>query len=407
MPESIYTVSQINTYIKNMFTQDYLLHSVSVRGEVSNCKYHSSGHIYFTLKDRSGVMSCVMFAGNRRGLSFSLTEGMQVICDGKVDVYERDGRYQLYCNRIRRDGLGELYEKFMQLKADLEEQGLFAQEYKKPLPSSPKVIGVVTAPTGAAVRDIISVAKGRAPYVQIILYPAIVQGEAAPASIVKGIRMLDEAGVDVIIVGRGGGSLEDLWAFNDEAVAQAIFDCNTPVISAVGHETDTTIADFVADVRAETPTAGAVLATTDRQALDARIDSHTQAIQRCMDRKIADYRQRVHTYSIRLSAKSPESLITSYRHRSMLIEGRLDSAMKDAISDRKKRLSVAAARLNGVSPLLKLSQGYSYATNDAGECVNSVSKAAPGDHISIYVTDGRIDATVKSAEALNVSQMDR
>ena len=394
MPDSVYTVSQINTYIKNMFTQDYLLHAVSVKGEVSNCKYHSSGHIYFTLKDRSGVMSCVMFAGNRRGLSFSLTEGMQVICDGKVDVYERDGRYQLYCNRIRRDGLGELYERFLKLKEELEERGLFAEEYKKPLPSSPRVIGVVTAPTGAAVRDIISVAKGRDPYVQILLFPAIVQGQSAVPSIVRGIKLLDKAGVDVIIVGRGGGSLEDLWAFNEEEVAQAIFDCDTPVISAVGHETDTTIADFVADVRAETPTAAAVLATIDRIAYDNYLEGSKKTLDRAIGYAIEREKNRIRARADKLNLLSPQSRINTYRHRSALATDRLQNAMDKALAENKKRMSVAAERLNGVSPLLKLSQGYSYTEDSEGRRVSSVDRVKSGERIKVYVRDGQIDATV-------------
>ncbi|MCR5398050.1 MAG: exodeoxyribonuclease VII large subunit [Lachnospiraceae bacterium] len=394
MPDSVYTVSQINTYIKNMFTQDYLLHAVSVKGEVSNCKYHSSGHIYFTLKDRSGVMSCVMFAGNRRGLSFSLTEGMQVICDGKVDVYERDGRYQLYCNRIRRDGLGELYERFLKLKEELEERGLFAEEYKKPLPSSPRVIGVVTAPTGAAVRDIISVAKGRDPYVQILLFPAIVQGQSAVPSIVRGIKLLDKAGVDVIIVGRGGGSLEDLWAFNEEEVAQAIFDCDTPVISAVGHETDTTIADFVADVRAETPTAAAVLATIDRIAYDNYLEGSKKTLDRAIGYAIEREKNSIRARADKLNLLSPQSRINTYRHRSALATDRLQNAMDKALAENKKRMSVAAERLNGVSPLLKLSQGYSYTEDSEGRRVSSVDRVKSGERIKVYVRDGQIDATV-------------
>ncbi|MDE5588051.1 MAG: exodeoxyribonuclease VII large subunit, partial [Acetatifactor sp.] len=252
---SVYTVGQLNSYIKNMFAQDYLLQSLFVKGEVSNCKYHASGHIYFTLKDPTGVVNCVMFAGSRAGLSFRLAEGQQVIVGGAVDVYARDGKYQLYAKQIVLDGNGLLYEKFEQLKRELEESGMFSPEYKQPIPKYIRTLGVVTADTGAAVRDIIQITRRRNPYVQIILYPAIVQGEAAVPSVVRGIRMLERAGVDVMIVGRGGGSIEDLWAFNEREVAQAVFDCSVPVISAVGHETDTTIIDFVSDLRAPTPSA--------------------------------------------------------------------------------------------------------------------------------------------------------
>ena len=227
---NVYTVSQVNAYIKNMFTQDYMLQAVLVKGEVSNCKYHSSGHIYFTLKDLKGTMNCVMFAGNRQGLKFRLMEGQQVIVGGTVDVYERDGKYQLYARQIVPDGAGLLYEKFEQLKRELEEQGMFAQEYKQPIPKYIRTLGVVTADTGAAVRDIIQITRRRNPYVQIILYPAIVQGDAAAQSIVNGIRALELRKVDVMIVGRGGGSMEDLWAFNERSVAQAVFDCSIPII---------------------------------------------------------------------------------------------------------------------------------------------------------------------------------
>ncbi len=400
---SIYTVGQINQYIKNMFSQDYLLHSLSVRGEVSNCKYHSSGHIYFTLKDKLGVISCVMFAGNRRGLSFSLTEGMQVVVTGKVDVYERDGKYQLYASSIAKDGMGELYERFIRLKEELEDMGLFSPEYKKPLPVSPRVIGVVTAATGAAVRDIISVAKGRDPYVQIILYPAIVQGDAAPASICKGIKMLEERGVDVMIVGRGGGSLEDLWAFNDKDVAQAIFDCQVPIISAVGHETDTTIADYVADMRAETPTAAATLATVDRASEDQKITRIRQSLDRAMIRAIEERRQSLKSAHAILTAKSPDNRILSYRHRAAKISDALEDNMDKAIAGRRNRLALIAAGLDGVSPLLKFSQGYSYTEGSDGKCINTVSKVSVGDDIGIYVKDGRIEARVTGTEKKDIT----
>ena len=259
MAGNVYTVKQVNAYIRNMFTQDFMLNRIYVKGEVSNCKYHTSGHIYFSLKDESGTIACVMFAGQRGGLSFRMAEGQQVIVFGSVSVYERGGTYQLYARQIRLDGEGVLYEKFQALKKELEEMGMFAQEYKKPIPPFAMRVGVVTASTGAAVRDIMNISRRCNPYVQLILYPAQVQGEGASESIVKGIHMLEQAGVDVMIVGRGGGSIEDLWAFNEEIVARAIFDCSVPVISAVGHETDTTIADYVADLRAPTPSAAAEL----------------------------------------------------------------------------------------------------------------------------------------------------
>ena len=284
--QNVYTVGQVNSYIKNMFSQDFLLQSLSVKGEVSNCKYHSSGHIYFTLKDAKGTISCVMFAGNRSGLAFRLAEGMQVVVLGTIDVYERDGKYQLYAKSIRQDGAGALYERFEQLKRELEELGMFSAQYKKPIPRYAGRIGIVTAPTGAAVRDIINIATRRNPYVQLILYPAIVQGEAAAASIINGIHALENQGVDLMIVGRGGGSIEDLWAFNEECVAQAVFDCGVPVISAVGHETDTTIIDYVADLRAPTPSAAAELAVYDVQLTLLKLREVESSIGRLMRSKI-------------------------------------------------------------------------------------------------------------------------
>ena len=264
--KNVYTVTQVNSYIRNMFTQDFMLNALYVKGEISNCKYHSSGHIYFTLKDQGGTIACVMFAGNRAKLRFRLEEGMQVIVFGTIDVYERDGKYQLYAKEITADGAGDLYVRFEQLKRELEEMGMFAPEYKQPIPKFIRTLGVVTAPTGAAVRDIINIAKRRNPYVQIILYPAIVQGDQAVPSIVNGIHALERLGVDVMIVGRGGGSMEDLWAFNEREVAQAVFDCQVPVISAVGHETDTTMIDYVSDLRAPTPSAAAELAVFEADA---------------------------------------------------------------------------------------------------------------------------------------------
>ena len=271
---NVYTVKQVNLYIKNMFTQDFMLNRIYVKGEVSNCKYHTSGHIYFSLKDESGTIACIMFASARSGLSFRMQEGQKVVVLGSVNVYERDGKYQLYANEIILEGAGLLYEKFEALKQELEEMGMFAEEYKQPIPKFAKTVGIVSAPTGAAVRDIIQIASRRNPYVQLILYPALVQGEGAADSIVRGIRMLEKQNVDVMIVGRGGGSIEDLWAFNEEKVARAIFECRVPVISAVGHETDTLISDYVADLRAPTPSAAAELAVYDhRQVSDAQADA--------------------------------------------------------------------------------------------------------------------------------------
>lgn len=393
MAGSIYTVAQINSYIKNMFTQDYLLGAVSVKGEVSNCRYHASGHIYFTLKDKQSAISCVMFAGSRKGLSFSLKEGMQVVVSGRVDTYERDGKYQLYANRIVEDGIGDLYQRFRLLKSQLEEEGLLAEEYKRPLPAKVRILGVVTAETGAAIRDIISVAKNRDPYIQIVLYPAKVQGEGAAETIAAGIEALAEYGVDVIIAGRGGGSIEDLWAFNEEIVARAIFNSPIPVISAVGHETDVTIADYVADVRAETPSAAAALATMDVRSLIRELDSDVVRLGNLMQSKIYMCRLRLESYYKSLTVNSPRHRLNNTKTELLYMEDKLGLAMRRALEDYSGRLRILAAGLNGLSPLDKLSQGYSY-TECKGVNISSVHKLKSGDEISIYVKDGRIDAVV-------------
>lgn len=393
--QNVYTVTQVNSYIRNMFTQDYMLQSVMVKGEVSNCKYHSSGHIYFTLKDAKGAIACVMFSQNRVGLRFRLEEGQQVVVSGNVDVYERDGRYQLYAKEIRQDGTGELFERYERLKRELEERGMFAREYKQPIPRYVRTLGVVTASTGAAVRDIINIAGRRNPYVQIILYPAIVQGEAAVPSIVNGIRAMERLGVDVIIVGRGGGSIEDLWAFNEEAVAQAIFDCPIPIISAVGHETDTTIADFVADLRAPTPSAAAELAVYDLEHLQDKLSEYAYTMQHMIRRTLGRCRQETEHYGVRLKYLSPVNRIRMKRTQALSLEERLQNGMEGRLRDSRHRLALYVEQLRGLSPLDKLNQGYAYAADSAGATLNSVDQVAVGDEIAVYVKDGSLRAAVK------------
>ncbi len=378
-----------------MFTQDYLLQSILVKGEISNCKYHTSGHIYFTLKDPKGVVNCVMFAGNRAGLSFRLAEGQQVVVGGSVDVYERDGKYQLYARQIFLDGSGLLHEKFERLKRELEESGMFAREYKQPIPRYIRTLGVVTADTGAAVRDIMQIARRRNPYVQIILYPAIVQGEAAAASIVRGIRALEGLGVDVMIVGRGGGSIEDLWAFNEREVAQAVFDCSVPVISAVGHETDTTIIDFVSDLRAPTPSAAAELAVTDIREILGEIAALSQELEQRMSRRIRDSRVRAGQQELRLKALSPGSRIRERKMTALRMEERLQDRMERLLQSRRHRLEVCIQQLKGLSPLEKLSSGYAYVTDESGKNIRLVEQAREGQRVRIRVTDGTFDAVVE------------
>lgn len=392
--QNVYTVGQVNSYIKNMFEQDFLLQELSVKGEVSNCKYHSSGHIYFTLKDSKGIIACVMFAGNRSGLNFRMAEGMQVIARGTVTVFERDGKYQLYAKSIRRDGDGALYEQFGQLKKKLEELGMFAPEYKKPIPRYIRTLGVVTAPTGAAVRDIINIASRRNPYVQILLYPALVQGEGASESIVRGIKLLEEKQVDVMIVGRGGGSIEDLWAFNEEAVAQAVFDCQIPIISAVGHETDTTIIDFVSDLRAPTPSAAAELAVYDVGEAFACLEGFRISLYRQIQGKLRLGRASLKALEVQLKMGSPMGRIREKRSALMSMEDKLVMAMKNRILHDRHRMAVYIERLKGLSPLDKLNQGYSYAEDGNGRTLNDIHKVSLGELIQVYVKNGKIQASV-------------
>lgn len=391
----IYTVSQVNTYIKNMFVQDYALSRISIKGEVSNCKYHSSGHIYFTLKDGKGTLSAVMFASQRVGLSFRLEEGQQVIVSGSVDVYERDGKYQLYAKEIKREGKGDLFLRFQQLKEELEEMGMFSPEYKQPIPRYARVIGIVTAPTGAAIRDIMNISARRNPYVQLVLYPALVQGEQAKYSIAEGIRTLDTLGLDVIIVGRGGGSIEDLWAFNEEMVARAIFDCSIPVISAVGHETDVTIADYVADLRAPTPSAAAELAVFDYRQFQREIEGYVSALQIGMERKLQQERARLEQYQFRLKLKDPVHELRVNQQRITDFEARFMREMDERLKEARHRLALAAGRLQGLSPLEKISGGFGFLTDEQGKRILSAGQVSSGDRISIQVRDGKILARVE------------
>lgn len=395
---SIYSVAQVNSYIRNMFTQDFLLKRISVRGEISNCKYHTAGHIYFTLKDQSGTLSAVMFSGQRRGLSFQLQEGQQVVVTGTVDVYERDGRYQLYAREIRRDGVGDLYERFVKLRDELEEMGLFAKEYKQPIPRYARTVGIVTASTGAAVRDIINIAARRNPYVQLVLYPALVQGENAKYSIVRGIRALDRLGLDVIIVGRGGGSIEDLWAFNEEMVAQAIFDCRTPVISAVGHETDVTIADYVADLRAPTPSAAAELAVFDYRQFAERLAVTRAALIRGMERNVERRRYRVEQARLRLAMSSPKSRINNMRQQLADDEERMRLVSERRLTECRHRLELAAGRLDGMSPLKRLSGGFGYVADENGRAVESAGLLTVGQRLDVRFADGLARTRVEEIE---------
>lgn len=399
MKQNVYTVSQINHYIRNMFTQDFLCSSVLIKGELSNVKYHGSGHIYFTLKDTGAAISCVMFSKDRTGLTVRLENGLQVVVMGNIDVYERDGKYQLYARQIEAVGGGLLYELFEKTKRELEEMGMFDASYKQPIPAYTKKLGVVTASTGAAVQDIINVSKRRNPYIDILLYPAIVQGEEAEASIVKGIEALAKTDVDVIIVGRGGGSMEDLWAFNSPAVAQAVFDCPIPVISAVGHETDTTIIDYVADLRAPTPSAAAELAVCDIVGLLCQIAERKERIISLFLAKCERARMLLEQRKVKLKAASPKARLKEHQMHLTSLEDELAAMMERKLLDRKHELEVYISILSGLSPLEKMSQGYAYVQTKDKRTLTSISQVQAGETVRIFLKDGSVKADVTDLQS--------
>ena len=400
MMRNVYSVGQVNTYIKNMFAQDFMLGKISVKGEVSNCKYHTSGHIYFSLKDEGSVIGAVMFAGNRRnGLKFDMRDGDHVVVTGSVEVYERDGRYQLYAREIVLDGAGALFLKFEALKKELAEMGMFDQGYKRPIPKYIQTLGIVTAPTGAAVQDIRNISRRRNPYVQLILYPAQVQGDGAAQSIVNGIRALEQLGADVIIAGRGGGSIEDLWAFNEEIVARAIFECTVPVISAVGHETDTTIADYVADLRAPTPSAAAELAVYDYRQFREALRVARTALDLRMREHIHSERQKTAQLLTKLGYLSPRMILNSKKQYLADLEDRLIKRMEYRVSLERHRIQLLAGRLEAGSPVKKLSGGFAYVTDSAGNSLTSVTQIKLKDTISVQTVDGRLKAEVLEIES--------
>jgi exodeoxyribonuclease VII large subunit len=400
MMKHVYSVGQVNKYIKNMFAQDFMLHHISIKGEVSNCKYHSSGHIYFTMKDANGTINAIMFAGSRReGLKFPMKEGDRVVVTGSVEVYERDGRYQIYARTIERDGEGNLYLKFEALKRELEEMGMFAEEYKQPIPKYAKTVGIVTAETGAAIQDIRNIAGRRNPYVQLILCPALVQGEGAAASIVHGIHALEQIGVDVIIVGRGGGSIEDLWAFNEEMVARAIFDCRIPVISAVGHQTDFTIADYVADLRAPTPSAAAELAVFDyRQAMQELLGMRQQ-MDKELQRKVTVARNHLEHQRMRLHYLSPQQRMNENRRRVAEYEEKLTGRMEELLREHRHRLALLAGTLESYSPVKKLSGGYAFVEDGNHQALRSIHQIRKKDIVQIHLLDGTLTAAVTEIQA--------
>ena len=391
MKNKVFSVTQINTYIKRMFQSDYALRRISIKGQVSNCKYHSSGHIYFSLKDEGSQISCVMFANARYdGLKFELEDGQEVVVDGNISVYERGGSYQLYAQEIRLNGIGELYVAYEMLKQKLYEEGLFDHEKKKPIPKNPKKIGVVTARTGAAIHDIISTAKRRNPYVQLILYPAKVQGDGASDTIVAGIKVLDQYGVDIIIVGRGGGSIEDLWAFNEEKVARAIYEVQTPIISGTGHEVDTTIADYAADLRAATPTAACELAVPDIREVMEGITNREYTLRTLLKQVVRRYQMKLQQYQITIANFDPRFQLQEQKMHLAELGEQIHAVMKNKMTDYQHKLELYTKELHGLSPTAKLINGFGYIEGSNGEPVTSVKKVMEGDQISLTISDGTI-----------------
>ena len=402
MKSKVFSVTQINTYIKRMFQSDYALRRISIKGQVSNCKYHSSGHIYFSLKDEESQISCVMFASARyNGLQFELEDGQEVIVDGNVSVYERGGSYQLYAQEIRLNGIGELYIAYEMLKQKLYEEGLFDHEIKKPIPKNPKKIGVVTARTGAAIHDIISTAKRRNPYVQLVLYPAKVQGEGASDTIVSGIRTLDQYGVDTIIIGRGGGSIEDLWAFNEENVARAIYEAKTPIISGTGHEVDITIADYAADLRAATPTAACELAVPDITEVMEGIANREYTMAALLKQIIRRYQMKLQKYQITIANYDPRFQLQEQKMHLSELEEQIQQVMKNKMTGYKHKLELYTKELHGLSPTAKLINGFGYLEDQNGEPVTSVHKVKEGDQISLTISDGTILAMAKQIRTMD------
>lgn len=396
---AIYTVLQINTYIKNMFGNDYLLRNVQIKGEVSNVKYHSSGHIYFTLKEEGSSLSGVMFRSARvEGLDFTLENGQSVVVTGSITIYERDGRYQVYARKIMRDGRGNLYEAYELLKQKLYEEGLFEFDIKKEIPKFPKKVGIVTARTGAAIQDICNIARRRNPFVQLYLYPAQVQGEGAAETIVKGIRILDQMKMDTIIIGRGGGSIEDLWPFNEEIVARAIYEAKTPIISGTGHEIDNTIADYVADLRAPTPSAACELAIPDIMSQVYQVRQYESRMRQCMSRYLWQYSQKLNMLSAKLGSVSPRVRFENQKIYLDSLQDKLVQEMQQKYKKQRHRYELLLTKLNGLNPTAKLMGGYGYIERGDGRTICSVSDVQEQDSFSVTVWDGIISGVVTQTE---------
>ena len=388
----IFSVTQINSYIHRIFESDYALKKIYLKGEVSNCKYHSSGHIYFTLKDEKSTLRCVMFSSDRfKGLAFHLEDGQLIEACGNISVYEQAGTYQLYVRKIELAGAGELYVRYERLKQELAEKGYFDFERKKPLPAYPEKIGIVTALTGAASEDIRSIARRRNQTVQLYLYPAKVQGEGASAEIARGIRYFDKAGVDIIIIGRGGGSIEDLWAFNEMPVADAIYEADTPIISGTGHEVDMTIADYCADVRAATPSAACELAIPDMQSVFTKLSNYREALDMQVEQRCAQLRQQMILLQRQLEAGRPDRKLLKYKLLYERLENRLSQAIKEKYRSRQQMFSRYVDQLSGLAPTNRLKGGYAFAQTKNGRPVASIEQLEKEVPFSLTFSDGEAE----------------
>ena len=395
MEQKVLSITQINEYIRAQMDRDALLNSVAVRGEISNYKMYPSGHHYFTLKDESAALKCVMFKGNAMRLRFRPDNGMKVIAMGKISVYPRDGAYQLYCTGMAMDGIGDLYTAFEQLKVKLAAQGLFDPAHKKPIPKHPRTIGIVTSSAGAALHDMLRILKKRYPLSQVRLLPVRVQGVEAPGEIAAAIRYANHYSLaDLLIVGRGGGSIEDLWAFNDERVAYAIYESKIPIISAVGHEPDVTISDFVADLRAATPSNAAELAVPDQDALRQSLDSMSAAMAASLNRQLISARRHLNVLSASPALQSPTSYLDQKRVGLDRLREHLISAETRSIDRKKQGFIGLTAKLDAMSPLKVLTRGYAMTQTEDGGVIRSVQQVQPGDQIQISLSDGRVSAAV-------------
>lgn len=394
----IITVSQLNWYIKQSISGDPNLSTIYVRGEISNCKIHYSGHIYFTLKDASCAVKCVMFRSAAQRLRFTPQDGMKMLVSGRVDVYERDGQYQLYAEYMTPDGVGDLAAAFEQLKKKLHEEGLFDKEAKKPIPCYPQKIGVVTAATGAAIRDILHILRRRYPAVEVQLYPVLVQGEQAAPQIAAAIDWFSQSDVDILIVGRGGGSLEDLWAFNTEEVARAIYRCQKPVISAVGHETDVTISDYVADLRAPTPSAAAELAVPELTAVRGEVAGYQDLLRRVLEKQLQKGQSTLDRLSGHPMLRQSERLTRQQEQRLALLTDQLYSAMEGLQKEKGHGLLRRMEKLDALSPLSVLRRGYAIATDDDGKVVGQVERTKEGKALHVRLQDGVVHCTVTSTQ---------